>query len=382
MDRQSLPDAVRRPLLFARVWEDPLLELEAFAPRADRNYVVVGSGGCTALSMLAVGARRVVAIDVNPTQNDLAELKAALVRTCDADEAIAFLGHSPASRKERAATYRRIRPDLSIGARTHWDARAGAIREGVERSGMTERITRVIALITRAFVHPRSRIEELLRQPTLDAQRDFYDRQWNSARWRAMIAVLGSRHIFALGYKPASFQHDKRVEFADHYARLFEHAVTALPVANNYFLHQVFLGKYPAGQPDGRPPYLDPVNAERLRDHVSGLSFVDGSYTAYLRRCAPNSIDGFSLSNICEWMAPAAIDEMFGEIERTATTSAVICFRNNFADTQVPVKWRDVVVEDRARSEEMSRRDRSIVTPRFAVCHFAARAAARTIDAA
>ena len=369
MHRESLDDAVRQPLYFARVWEDPLLELEAFAPRPDRRYVVVGSGGCTALSLLAGGAAHVTAVDLNPAQNDIGELKAAMIRHLDPDDAIMFLGHAPGARSEREALYHRFRHELSTAARAAWDRQRDAIGTGVERSGMTERLTRLIALATRAFVHPRRRIEALLAQPTLAAQRDFYARAWNTRRWRALLRVLGNRHLFRLAYTPASFHQDRGFDPAAYFARVFEHAVTALPVATNYFLHQVFLGRYPDAQPEGLPPYLTRATLDRLRANLGGLRFVDGSYTAHLRRCPPRSIDGFALSNICEWMKPAAIDELFAEIARTAVPGAVVCFRNNFAHTEVPEHLQERVVEDRARSAEMSRRDRSIVTPRFAVCH-------------
>nr|MBA3499806.1 DUF3419 family protein [Deltaproteobacteria bacterium] len=184
-----------------------------------------------------------------------------------------------------------------------------------------------------------------------------------------LLRVLGNRHLFRLAYTPAGFHHDQSLDPAAYFARVFEHAVTELPVANNYFLHQVFLGRYPREQPEGLPPYLAVGTFERLRANLGGLAFVDGSYTTHLRRCPSRSIDGFALSNICEWMTPRAIDELFAEIVRTAAPGAIVCFRNNFAHTDVPAHFQHHVVEDRARSAEMSRRDRSIVTPRFAVCH-------------
>ena len=74
--RVALPDARHDRLYFAQVREDPLLELAALRPAAGEHVVVVSSGGCTALSLLAAGAGRVTAVDLNATQNHLVELKA------------------------------------------------------------------------------------------------------------------------------------------------------------------------------------------------------------------------------------------------------------------------------------------------------------------
>ncbi|HVF14183.1 MAG TPA: DUF3419 family protein, partial [Acidimicrobiales bacterium] len=79
----NLADSVDDRLYFAQVREDPVLEIEALEPAADETLVVVGSGGCTALSLLAAGAGRVVAVDLNRIQNLLTDLKAATVATLE-----------------------------------------------------------------------------------------------------------------------------------------------------------------------------------------------------------------------------------------------------------------------------------------------------------
>ena len=90
--------------------------------------------------------------------------------------------------------------------------------------------------------------------------------------------------------------------------------------------------------------------------------------TDYLRILPDASVTGFSLSNICEWLAPDAIDELFAEIVRVATPGAALCFRNFVGWTEVPPRFRDVIREDRAIGEELTKRDRSVVARRIAVC--------------
>src|SRR5918998_696964 len=79
-DRVRLDDSVVDKLFFAQVREDPVLEIEALEPSPEKTLVVVGSGGCTALSLLAAGAGRVVAVDLNQVQNSLTDLKAGAVQ--------------------------------------------------------------------------------------------------------------------------------------------------------------------------------------------------------------------------------------------------------------------------------------------------------------
>src|SRR5678815_2270350 len=90
--RRSLPSAVDDRLYFAQVREDPRLEIEALEPGPDDSIVIVGSGGCTALSLLVAGAGHVTAVDVNRAQNHLIELKFSALTVLSRAESLAFLG--------------------------------------------------------------------------------------------------------------------------------------------------------------------------------------------------------------------------------------------------------------------------------------------------
>jgi S-adenosylmethionine-diacylglycerol 3-amino-3-carboxypropyl transferase len=340
------------------------LEIEALEAGAEDTVVVVSSGGCTALSLLAAGAGTVVAVDLNPAQNHLVELKAAAVSRFTCTEAIAFLGGSTESATGRMRGYRLLRSDLSAEARRYWDARSRAIEHGVLTSGVTERFIDTIVNAMRMVIHPPSRIRRLLDCGSLDAQRTLYQREWNSWRWRLMFKALLNRAIFRHTYDPAFFTHIENPSFPDHFHRIFEHGLMNIAVRNNYFLHHMLTGSYPQDVAGGVPVYL----AGAATDRMAGLRLVDGGYVDYLSTCPDASIDGFALSNICEWLEPTQVDELMGEIVRTAAPGARLAFRNFVGWTEVPPRWRDVIVEDRERGERLIRQDRSMMQRRLAVC--------------
>jgi S-adenosylmethionine:diacylglycerol 3-amino-3-carboxypropyl transferase len=70
-------------------------------------------------------------------------------------------------------------------------------------------------------------------------------------------------------------------------------------------------------------------------------------------------------------MTASEIEQLFDEVVRTAAPGARLVFRNFVGWTEVPPHWRRRVVEDRARSEALIRRDRSVVQRRIAICHIA-----------
>jgi len=354
-------------LYFAQVREDPLLEMEALRPTAADTTVVVGSGGCTALSLLA-GGGRVVAVDNNATQNHLIELKVAAVALLPLRDAVPFLGGASESGELRMSTYAVLRGSLTPSARVYWDAHASDVRGGVITAGVTERFIRLIVRVLKACVHPRTRIDRLLTCTSLVEQRVFYARVWNSWRWRALFRLLLARRSFERVYDPVSLRNARNSSFPEHFRSLAEHALTQLPVANNYFLYQMLTGRYPAAVAGGVPPYLSERGAAALVEGLSSLLIVDGTFTEYLRSCPDHSITGFALSNICEWLSLEEIDELFAEIVRVARPGARLCFRNFVGWTTVPPRWREVIAEDTEYGDRLMARDRSLVQHRFVVC--------------
>lgn len=354
-------------LYFAQVREDPLLEMEALRPAAGDTTVVVGSGGCTALSLLA-GGGRVVAVDNNATQNHLIELKVAAIVLLPLRDAVAFLGGASESGEIRMSSYAVLRASLTPAARAYWDAHPRDVRMGVITAGVTERFIRLLVRVLEVCVHPRARIDRLLACTTLVEQRVFYARVWDSWRWRAFFKLLLGRRSFDRVYDPAALRHARSSSFAEHFRRLAEHALTQLPVADNYFLHQMLTGTYPAAVAGGVPPYLSARGADALVAGLPSLSIVDGTFTEYLRSCPDHSVTGFALSNICEWLSPGEIDELFAEVARVARPGARLCFRNFVGWTNVPARWRHIVVEDVEYGGRLITRDRSLVQHRLVVC--------------
>lgn len=351
-DRVRLENSVVDKLFFAQVREDPVLEIEALAPAPGKTYVVVGSGGCTALSLLAAGAGRVVAVDLNQVQNHVTELKAAAL---GAPDTVAFLGGAPM--EDRLGRYRELAGALGAGARAFWDAHPKQVERGVLGAGVTEKFIAGVMTVMRTAVHPPARIRRLLACRTVEEQRALFAREWDTRRWRLLFTLLLNRAVFRKTYHPAFFAHVENPSFADHFRRLADHTLTEIPISTNYFLHFMLTGRYGAAL----PPYLEQAGAGEL-------TIVDGSYTEYLRTLPDRSVDGFAISNILEWFTPEQADALYAEVARTAVPGAGFVFRNFVGWNEVPERWAGVVVEDRPRGEEMIKRDRSAVQRRIAPC--------------
>lgn len=366
--RTELPGWREDKLFFAQVREDPRLEIDALAPLAGANVVVVSSGGCTALSLLAAGAGHVTAVDLNAAQNHLVELKVAALRSLTMPEIMSFFGVARGTPERRIRTYKTIRRLLSERAAAFWDAHQDLLGRGALACGVSEQFISAVVKVVKLFIHGRRKIERLLALETLEEQREFFDREWNTRRWKLLFPTLLNRWTFNRTYDPAFFREVDNPSFAAHFRRLLEHALCDVPVSSNYFLHQMLVGTYPNQVSDGVPPYLERTRREVLRTRLNCLDLVDGGYGEYLATLDDSSVDALALSNICEWLDQLGVERLFEQVLRVAKPGARFCFRNFVGHTEIPERFRGTIVEDPEGGRRAILRDRSCLQSRFVIC--------------
>lgn len=86
-----------RSLIYNACWEDPAVDRAALALGPGDTVLVITSAGCNALDYALAGAGRVHAVDANPRQTALLQLKLA---------AVAALNHEDFSRSSATAFIR------------------------------------------------------------------------------------------------------------------------------------------------------------------------------------------------------------------------------------------------------------------------------------
>jgi S-adenosylmethionine-diacylglycerol 3-amino-3-carboxypropyl transferase len=367
--RRRLESATDDRLFFAQVREDPMLEIEALRPQTGGTFIIVGSGGCTALSLLARGADRVIAVDLNSTQNHVTELKAAAISALDIHECLRFLGGAPMDSGARLRQYRTLRPFLSPSAGKYWDGNLESVARGIIGSGVSERFIAALGRVVRTTIHSRDLIDRFLSCESIQEQSDLYRTEWNNRRWKLLFKALLNRWTLNRTYDPGFFSHVENESFSAHFHGVFERAVTQTLARDNYFLHHMLTGSYPAPRTGALPPYLEPSSENRLVARgAEGLELIDGSFQDYLWECDNSSVDGIVLSNICEWMSEDQAARLFSSVARVARPGATVCFRNFVGHTEVPEQLSHLIIEDRAAGLLAIQRDRSCVQSRFAVC--------------
>ena len=80
-------------LVYNTCWEDPRLDREALQLDSTDNVLVITSAGCNALDYVLNEPHHVYAVDMNPRQNALLELKLAGIRHLDFETFFDIFSH-------------------------------------------------------------------------------------------------------------------------------------------------------------------------------------------------------------------------------------------------------------------------------------------------
>ena len=92
IDQKVFNAIYARSLVYNTCWEDPAVDRLALNLGPDDTLLVITSAGCNVLDYASVGPRRIHAVDANPRQTALLELKLAGIRHLGFDDFFALFG--------------------------------------------------------------------------------------------------------------------------------------------------------------------------------------------------------------------------------------------------------------------------------------------------
>jgi len=349
-------------LLFGMSWEDPSSDRRALAIEHGNTVTTISSGGCNTLTLLLDNPAKIYAVDINASQSFLLELKIAAVRHLEHEELLAFLGLAPS--ENRLKVFDRLAADLTAEALAYWRGKVEAVQQGVVHAGRYESfIGRFIRFL--GVMQGKGRIENFFRCVSVEDQRAYFERVWNTFQWRLLFKLAFNKRMLAKrGLTADYFKFDDgSSSFAESFFRRSKHAMCEIPIATNYFLAQYLRGRYWSG--DAMPDYLREGNLAIVRSRLDRIEVITCDAQGWFAKQADSSIDAFSLSNICELMSPDEAGRLFSEVARTARTGARICFRNLIVPRGVPEELGAKIELQQDLSRDLLAHDRSFVYSRI-----------------
>jgi S-adenosylmethionine-diacylglycerol 3-amino-3-carboxypropyl transferase len=315
---------------YAQCWEDADILVEALDVQPGDVCLSIASAGDNALALLTRHPARVIALDLSPAQLACVELRVAAYRTLEHHELLELIGSTPSRR--RREFYSRCRPLMGKAARTFWDGQPAEVAAGVGGAGKFERYFAMFRRYVMPLIHGRPRVEALMRGGTLSERHAFYNRHWDTLRWRLLFRVFFSRFVMGLMGRDPSFFAYVEGNVANRILERAKHAVTELNPAENPYLRWIMTGGHGAALPLA----LRPEHFDTIRNNLDRLEWRCQSIEDFLASREPRSVDRFNLSDIFEYMSPENYRRLLEQIVAGARPGGRLAYWNMLAPRSRP----------------------------------------------
>ncbi len=359
-------------LVYAQIWEDPVVDMEGLDIRPDSRVMCIASGSCNALSYLTADPAQVTAVDLNRAHVALGRLKIAAIRHLPSYERFhRFFAH--ADHKENAEVYRTmIAPHLDAESRAYWEKRdiTGRRRishftRGIYRQGLLGNFIGLAHVFARLY---KIDLGKLLEASTLEEQRAVFERELAPVFDKRFIRWLTDQpaSLFGLGIPPAQFEHlagDERM--AEVLRRRLEKLACDFAIQDNYFAWQAFGRGYARSENAALPPYLQRGNWEAMRARIDRLEVTRANMVDWIGARESASMDRFVLLDAQDWMNNQQLDALWSRITRASRPGARVLFRTAAEPSLLPGRLDEAILRKwrylDGISSDLTRRDRSSI---------------------
>ncbi|MEQ8310855.1 MAG: DUF3419 family protein [Sphingopyxis sp.] len=359
-------------LVYAQIWEDPLVDMEALAIEPGNRIATIASGGCNLLSYLTADPAEIVAVDLNTAHVALSNLKRVAVQRLP--DYLSFRRFfADADSGANIADYRIfVRPHLDDHSRRYWEGRdlAGRRRingfaHGLYKRGLLGSFIGLAHLVARLHrIDPK----EFLAARTIEEQRAIFEEKFAPFFDRKFIRWITDQRssLFGLGIPPA--QYDALAAgkpMADVLRARLEKLACDFPLQENYFAWQAFGRGYGKGIAVPLPPYLQAANYPTVKARAERVTMLHANMTDMLAGSDAASFDRYIFLDAQDWMTDAQLAALWSEVTRTARPGARVLFRTAAEPSLLPGRLPDDLLgrwDYRVEASlDYTRRDRSAI---------------------
>lgn len=349
---------------YSQCWEDPDVLVKSLKVTELDDILSVTSGGDNVLTLALENPKSITAIDVNPTQNYLLELKLAAIKNLEYKDFLEFLGvHTSMRRTEIFST---LKQNLSDDSRKWWENNLPLIKNGIIHAGKFENYLAFFRTKVLPFIHSEQIIHKLLSLKTAETQKRFYDENWDTLRWRLIFRLFFNKTFLDwFGRAPQSFTYTQIKDVASHYLKRTGYALTEVSVVHNYFLHFILTGTYL--NHDDLPPYLKQKNFGQLKDVVDKIKIVTCNVAKFLSSRHDDSFSKFNFSDIFETMSDDQKDALFKNLVRAGRNGSIIVYWNNLVERHHPGFLDEYILADAETANALHQNDRTFFYSRLII---------------
>ncbi|MEM9940301.1 MAG: BtaA family protein [Planctomycetota bacterium] len=302
-------------LVYNTCWEDPRLDRVALDFGAEDNVLVITSAGCNALDYSLCSPNHVYAVDMNPRQNALLDLKMSAIRNLEFDDFFRMFGDGrlPGAKEIYADKLRGSLPEWS---QEFWDKKIKWFdnpRKTFYFRGTSGAIARMIKTYTDSVIRVRPHLDALMNSDSIEEQKEIYETHLKKKFWSGIMRFAMNRDttMSMLGVPKAQ---RKQIEtqyeggLVKFIQDCMESVFAELPMKDNYFWRVYMNGSYSR---ECCPEYLKEDNFQKLKSGiVDKISTHTQSVQSFLEQF-DGQISRYILLDHMDWLS----DQFFKLLE-------------------------------------------------------------------
>jgi S-adenosylmethionine-diacylglycerol 3-amino-3-carboxypropyl transferase len=360
MKHEKLTEKVAFDLIrYANCWEDADVLLRGLNPDPGSKILSIGSAGDNSFSLLTTQPELVVAVDVNPIQLYLIELKRAAIQVLSYEEVLQFLGFRAS--EERLRFFDQIKRTLSVDCLTYWEKHRDQLNAGIITQGKFEGYFQLFVRKILPWIHTQKRVEALLAPKSASEQEAYYEKRWNTWRWRFLFKLFFSKTIMGRYGRDPEFLKEVEVSVGK---TIYNKAGNHLrnPLAQRNFMLRYTLT---ASFGELLPHYLQLQHFPAVKANLDKLQLVQGYAEDAIR--LHGTFRYMNLSNIFEYMNPELFHQTAKQLVESTEKGGRLAYWNLLVPRHIASEFPSEINGLTALSAELTANDNGFFYNQFLV---------------
>jgi len=259
-------------------------------------FSVCGSGG-RSLPLAGTSVSDIALSDLSHEQLLLAKLRFSTYTELEYDEFLMFWGYFPYDDDNFCETRKKIFEKLNLDqdVRDYFrDVFEQSDYVSVLYTGKWERTFQMLAKITRTLMGRD--FDRLLRFDDLNAQKDYYEKEFPINRWKAVLFLVGNKTMFnALLYKGHFIEKNIPEGHFEFYQKAFERLFTRTLAQKSFFVQLCFYGKIKTMP--GVPIEAQKETFKAIKSYQGKVHYLNEDLVKHLQK-GDKKYDFLSLSDV------------------------------------------------------------------------------------
>ena len=375
----KLKNSIFQKIGYSTCWEDPSIIQKALKIEKGDRVLSISSSGCNILNFLLHDPKEILAVDYDPNQQYLLELKIKAIKNLNYREFLAILGVTPSDEREEIYSY--IRDSLEHNTRIFWDNKIELIKKGILYNGEIERYAKIFGKYL-CFLKGEKVIKQFFKCETIKEQSDYFYKNIHSMPYILFLILEYNKYIFQIRLshrlfseflvkrkKPSDedFIFIKKNSYSTDYLKKIEYVFTNMPIKNNYFASLVLLGYYI--DEECYPSYLKSKYFSLLKKRVNRIKIKNCSLKKALISSPNKSIDKFNLSNVLDWVNIKEFRKHLEIMSKTGRPGSSFCYFSTRFDRGLP-KDIKYILQKNEKAEELLKKSRTWGYEKFEIGTF------------